>query len=65
MPTTESCYQPSAQNNQISAKLPSNSNYIKVHSSRIYHIAEGSGMPIPYLHGNPTASYVWRSYLSD
>ncbi len=46
MPTTGSDYQPSAQNNQISAEFPFNSNYIEAHSSSIHYIAEGSGKPV-------------------
>ena len=29
------------------------------------YIEEGDGIPIVFLHGNPTSSYLWRQVLPD
>jgi haloalkane dehalogenase len=63
MPTTKSNNQPSAQDKQIFAEFPFNSNYIEVYGSKIHYVHEGSGKPILFLHGNPTSSYVWRNII--
>ena len=38
---------------EISADFPFNSRHIEVQGSRIHYVDEGSGNPIPFLHGNP------------
>lgn len=50
-------------NAEISADFPYRPNYIEVHGSRIHYVAEGSGDPILFLHGNPTSSYLWRNII--
>ncbi len=48
---------------QISADFPYKSNYIEVHGSKMHYVDEGSGDPMPFLHGNPTSSYLWRNII--
>ncbi len=50
-------------NAEISADFPYQPNYIEVHGSRIHYVAEGSGDPLLFLHGNPTSSYLWRNIM--
>jgi pimeloyl-ACP methyl ester carboxylesterase len=48
---------------EISPDYPFDPRYIEVHGSRMHYMAEGSGDPILFLHGNPTWSYVWRDII--
>ena len=50
-------------NQAISAVFPFESKYIEVLGSKLHYIAEGSGEPIVFLHGNPTSSYLWRNIV--
>ena len=47
----------------ISADLPFESRYFEEHGSKIHYIDEGSGDPIPLLHGNPSSSDMWRNNI--
>jgi len=47
----------------ISADFPFESNFVEVHGSKMHYVDEGSGNPILFLHGNPTASYLWRNII--
>jgi len=49
--------------NNISPEFPFESKYIKIQSSNIHYIDEGTGDPILFLHGNPTSSYLWRNII--
>jgi pimeloyl-ACP methyl ester carboxylesterase len=46
-----------------SAAFPFESRYVDVHGHRIHYIEEGRGMPVLFVHGNPTSSYLWRNVL--
>jgi haloalkane dehalogenase len=60
-PNTNTISIPYEQN--ISAKFPYESNYVKVLGSRMHYIDEGNGDPILFIHGNPTSSYLWRNII--
>lgn len=45
------------------AAFPFESRYVDVLGHRIHYIEEGRGMPILFVHGNPTSSYIWRNVL--
>ena len=47
----------------ISSKLPFESKYVDINSSKVHYIDVGSGDPILFLHGNPTSSYLWRNII--
>ena len=49
--------------NNISPEFPFESKYIKIQSSNIHYIDEGTGDPILFLHGNPTSSYLSRNII--
>jgi len=46
-----------------SAAFPFESRYVDVLGHRIHYIEEGRGMPVLFIHGNPTSSYLWRNVL--
>ena len=35
----------------------------EVNGKNMAYVEEGSGLPVVFLHGNPTSSYVWRNIL--
>jgi len=51
------------QDEQPSAAFPFASHFVDVLGHRIHYIEEGRGVPILFVHGNPTSSYVWRNVL--
>jgi len=46
-----------------SAAFPFESRYVDVLGHRVHYIEEGRGMPVLFVHGNPTSSYLWRNVL--
>jgi haloalkane dehalogenase len=36
---------------------------VDVDGSRMYYVEEGEGVPVLFLHGNPTSSYLWRNVI--
>jgi len=46
-----------------SAEFPFESRVVDVLGTRIHYIEEGRGMPVLFVHGNPTSSYLWRNVL--
>ena len=46
-----------------SATFPFESRYVDVLGHQIHYIEEGRGMPVLFVHGNPTWSYLWRNVL--
>ena len=48
---------------EISAEFPFESRYVEVEGSRIHYVDEGEGVPVLFLHGNPTSSYLWRNVI--
>ncbi|MCK7613239.1 haloalkane dehalogenase [Roseibium sediminicola] len=47
----------------ISAEFPFAKKEAAVRGSTISYVDEGAGVPVVYLHGNPTSSYLWRNVL--
>lgn len=47
----------------ISAAFPFESKYVDVAGSRMHYVEVGSGVPVVFVHGNPTSSYLWRNVL--
>jgi haloalkane dehalogenase len=39
------------------------SRYADVLGLRVHYVEEGRGMPVLFVHGNPTSSYLWRNVL--
>jgi haloalkane dehalogenase len=37
--------------------------FCDVHGKRMAYVELGSGLPIVFLHGNPTSSYIWRNIM--
>ena len=52
-----------ADDTEIPAGFPFESNYVDVHGSRMHYVDVGEGDPILFLHGNPTSSYLWRNII--
>ena len=46
-----------------SAAFPFESRYMDVLGVPIHYVEEGQGMPVLFVHGNPTSSYLWRNVL--
>ena len=44
-------------------KYPFCSRHVEVMGHRIHYVEHGSGVPVLFLHGNPTSSYLWRDVL--
>ncbi|WP_028219273.1 haloalkane dehalogenase [Paraburkholderia oxyphila] len=38
-------------------------NYIEVLGRKMAYVEAGDGLPVVFLHGNPTSSYLWRNIL--
>ncbi|MDW6062865.1 hypothetical protein SAZ11_38770 [Streptomyces sp. FXJ1.4098] len=36
---------------------------LPIHDSTIHYRESGTGVPIVFLHGNPTSSYLWRHVM--
>ncbi len=47
----------------ISAEFPFEKKRLSVLDSDIAYVDEGTGVPIVFLHGNPTSSYLWRNII--
>ena len=47
----------------ISPDFPFDSNFLKVHGSKMHYIDVGEGDPILFLHGQPTSCYLWRNIV--
>jgi len=45
------------------SQFPLLSNRVEVHGSHMHYVEAGAGDPIVFLHGNPTASYLWRNVI--
>ena len=37
--------------------------FCDVHGKRMAYVELGSGLPVVFLHGNPTSSYIWRNIM--
>ena len=46
-----------------SVAFPFESRFVDVLGLRIHYVEEGRGMPVLFVHGNPTSSYLWRNVL--
>jgi haloalkane dehalogenase len=44
-------------------RYPFTSRHVELLGHRIHYVEYGSGLPVLFLHGNPTSSYVWRDVL--
>jgi pimeloyl-ACP methyl ester carboxylesterase len=38
---------------------------VEVLGSTMFHIEAGAGVPLVFLHGNPTSSYLWRRVIAE
>ncbi len=47
----------------LSSDFSFESHYVRVLGSNLHYIDEGRGLPILFLHGNPTSSYLWRNII--
>jgi haloalkane dehalogenase len=47
----------------VSAAYPFESRYVDVLDSRMHYVETGAGVPIVFIHGNPTSSYLWRNVI--
>jgi haloalkane dehalogenase len=47
----------------ISPAFPFEPHYVYVKDCRMHYVDEGSGLPILFIHGNPTWSYLWRNVI--
>jgi len=47
----------------ISAEFPFESRFVEVHGSSMHYVEQGGGVPVLFLHGNPTSSYLWRNVI--
>jgi len=54
---------PDGTKREISADFPFESKYVEVKGSKMHYIDEGEGDVILFLHGNPSASYLWRNII--
>ncbi len=45
----------------ISAVDPYQRQSVRVLDSEMAYVDTGTGVPVVFLHGNPTSSYLWRS----
>ncbi len=50
---------------EISAEDPHRRRRMRVPDAEMSYVDVGSGMPIVFLHGNPTSSYLWRNIIAD
>ena len=44
-------------------KQENSKQYIQVHGLKLSYVERGSGVPMLFLHGNPTSSYLWRNVI--
>ena len=52
----------------VSAEFPFEKKTVSIDGSRIAYVDEGKGLPVLFIHGNPTSSYLWRNiipYVTD
>lgn len=50
----------------MTAEVPSypfRARHVEVLGHRIHYVEHGSGLPVLFVHGNPTSSYLWRNVL--
>src|SRR6266540_1053947 len=47
----------------ISAEFPFESRFVEVHGSSMHYVEQGGGVPVLFLHGNPTSSHLWRNVI--
>jgi haloalkane dehalogenase len=54
---------PELEGTRPSPAFPFASRYTVIEGRRIHYVEEGKGLPILFIHGNPTSSYLWRNIL--
>ncbi|WP_246079459.1 haloalkane dehalogenase [Parasedimentitalea maritima] len=47
----------------ISSEFPFTKKSVTVDGSEMAYVDEGEGLPVLFLHGNPTSSYLWRNVI--
>lgn len=48
---------------QVEEEARIQGNDVDVKGTRIHYLAQGTGDPILFIHGNPTSSYLWRNVM--